>query len=87
MAVNMPIQGTAADVMKLAMIRVHRRMEGSDLHARLLLQVHDELMFETPESEIGDLKKIIYEEMPSALDLSVPLNVDVKTGYNWGDME
>ena len=87
MAVNMPIQGTAADIMKLAMIKVHGRMEESDLHARLLLQVHDELMFETPESEISELKKIVYDEMPSALDLSVPLNVDVKIGYNWGDME
>ena len=91
MAVNMPIQGTAADIMKLAMIRVHRRLEESDLKAKMLLQVHDELMLEVPRKETEALTQIIYDEMPSALegyaDLAVPLKVDIKTGYTWGDME
>ena len=86
-AVNMPIQGTAADIMKLAMIRMHRRMGETALRARMLLQVHDELVFEVPVGEVETLKEIIYQEMPSALELTVPLNVDIKTGYTWGDLE
>ena len=94
MAVNMPIQGTAADIMKLAMIRVDRRMHEEQMRSRLLLQVHDELMFEAPDDEIGPLREMVLEEMPSALqeipwgpEFSVPLTVEVKTGNNWGDME
>ena len=91
MAINMPIQGTAADIMKLAMIRVHRRLEDSDLEARMLLQVHDELMFEAPRDEVQALSEIAYDEMPNALEgyakLAVPLKVDVKMGLTWGDME
>ena len=90
-AVNMPIQGGAADIMKLAMIRVHHRMEESGLRARMLLQVHDELMFEVPSEEVEALQEIVYQEMPHALDglyaLNVPLKVDMKLGYTWGDME
>ena len=90
MAINMPVQGTAADIMKLAMIRVHRRMENSGLQARMLLQVHDELVFETAEDQLESLKDIVYEEMPNALDgyaeMSVPLKVDTKVGSTWGDM-
>ena len=94
MAINMPIQGTAADIMKLAMIRVARRMEEEKLRSRLLLQVHDELMFETPDDEVEPLRELLLEEMPSALkempsapEFLVPLTVEVKTGSNWGDME
>ena len=87
MAVNMPIQGTAADAMKLAMIRVYRRMEKEALKARMLLQVHDELVFEVPVEEVDVLKDVVYQEMPEALKLAVPLMVDVKTGYTWGDLE
>ncbi len=91
MAINMPVQGTAADIMKLAMIRVHRRLEDSDLQARMLLQVHDELVFEASESELDSLKDIVYDEMPNALEgyaeMSVPLKVDTKVGSTWGDME
>ena len=86
-AVNMPIQGGAADVMKLAMIRVHRNLEESGLQARMLLQVHDELMFEAPAGEVDALQEIVLQEMPNALEMSVPLKVDVKKGYNWGEME
>ena len=87
MAINMPIQGTAADIMKLAMIRVARRMEEQKLRANLLLQVHDELMFEAPDDEIEPLRELVMQEMPGAMELSVPLTVEVKTGSNWGDME
>ncbi len=86
-AVNMPIQGGAADIMKLAMIRVHRRIQESALQAKMLLQVHDELLFEVPAGEVDDLRELVLEEMPRALEMNVPLNVDFKTGYNWGDME
>ncbi len=90
MAINMPVQGTAADIMKLAMIRVHRRMEDSDLEAKMLLQVHDELVFEASEDQLDALKEIVYEEMPNALEgyaeMSVPLKVDTKAGATWGDM-
>ena len=86
-AVNMPIQGSAADIMKLAMIRVHRRIEDTALRARMLLQVHDELLFEVPSDEVEALQEVVYQEMPSALELAVPLNVDVKTGNTWGDLQ
>ena len=86
-AVNMPIQGSAADIMKLAMIMVHNRLHDEALRTRMLLQVHDELMFEVPLQEVDAVKQIVYQEMPRALELAVPLQVDVKTGYNWGDLE
>ena len=86
-AVNMPIQGAAADIIKLAMIRVHSRLQEEALRARMLLQVHDELVFEVPIEEVEPLKEIVYQEMPRALELTVPLKVDVKMGYNWGDLE
>ena len=86
-AVNMPIQGGAADIMKLAMIRVHQRLQEAGLKARMLLQVHDELMFEVLAGEVEDLKELVHQEMSHALEMSVPLKVDVKTGYTWGDME
>ncbi|PKB64521.1 MAG: DNA polymerase I [SAR202 cluster bacterium Io17-Chloro-G2] len=91
MAINMPIQGTAADIMKLAMIKVQRRLDEGDLRAKMLLQVHDELVFEAPREELEALKQLVYDEMPSALDaylnLDVTLKVDVKWGDTWGDME
>ena len=86
-AVNMPIQGGAADIMKLAMIRVHKKLNESGLRTRLLLQVHDELMFEAPMDEVDAATDLALEEMSNAMDMSVPLKVDVKTGHNWGDLE
>ena len=86
-AVNMPIQGGAADIMKLAMIRVHHCIEEASLRTRMLLQVHDELMFEVPMEEVDTMKEIVHREMSHALELTVPLKVDVKVGYTWGDME
>ena len=86
-AVNMPIQGGAADIVKLAMIRVHRRIDEAALRTRMLLQVHDELVFEVPAEEVDTLQEIVHQEMPSALELAVPLKVDIKMGYTWGDLE
>ena len=87
MAVNMPIQGTAADVIKLAMVSIDQRMQELDMRSRMILQVHDELIFETPQDEIDDLKELVLDLMPAALELAVPLKVELKTGANWGDLE
>ena len=84
-AVNMPIQGTAADIMKIAMIKMHDRITGANMRTRMILQVHDELIFETPQEEINTMKIIIDEEMPTAMNLLVPLKIDIKQGYTWGD--
>ena len=86
MAINMPIQGTAADIMKLAMIRVHRRLEEEKLQAKMLLQVHDELVFEVPQEELEAIKELVFDEMPAALELDATLKVDAKWGPTWGDM-
>ena len=86
-AANMPIQGGAADIMKLAMIKVHRGIGEAGLKARMLLQVHDELMFEVPVGEVEAVQDVVYQEMPNALELTVPLVVEVKKGYTWGDLE
>lgn len=83
-AINHPIQGTAADIMKLAMIRVYWRLRESGLRARLLLQVHDELVFEVPDEEVAALQELVVGEMSSAYRLVVPLKVDVKVGRTWG---
>ena len=80
MAINMPIQGTAADIMKLAMIRVHRRLEEEKLQAKMLLQVHDELVFEVPQEELEAIKELVFDEMPAALELDATLKVDAKWG-------
>ena len=86
MAINMPIQGTAADIIKIAMIRIQQRIDADRLSARMIIQVHDELIFELPQHELAPLKAIIMELMPSALPLDVPLEVELKSGVNWGDM-
>ena len=83
MALNTPIQGTAADIIKLAMVRVANRLEKEGLAARLILQVHDELIVECPESEAELAARLLKEEMESAASLSVPLTADVNQGKNW----
>jgi DNA polymerase-1 len=85
MAVNTPIQGTAADLIKMAMLRIHERLEGEALGARMLLQVHDELVFEVPEGDAGKTGSFISEVMESVMDLKVPLVVDVGWGKNWAE--
>lgn len=84
-AVNMPIQGTQADMIKIAMIAIHRRLREEQLQARMVLQVHDELVFELPEAELDAVRPIIEEEMVRALPLDVPVEVDIDVGDNWLD--
>ena len=86
MAVNMPIQGTAADIIKIAMIGIQRRLDALAMRSRMIIQVHDELIFEAPLDELDRLKAIVMEIMPSAIPLDVPLDVELKSGANWGDM-
>ena len=86
MAINMPIQGTAADIMKIAMRRVYDRLAAEGLHARVLLQVHDELVAEVPRTEVERVAALLVTEMSSAYTLDVPLVVDVRTGDNWDEM-
>jgi DNA polymerase-1 len=84
-AVNAPIQGSAADVIKLAMIRVHKAMKSMDLKSKMLLQVHDELVFDVHESEIDAMKDLVKREMEAAVDLVVPMEVEIEVGDNWLD--
>ena len=86
-AVNTPMQGTAADLIKLAMIELDRRLLASDLTSRMILQVHDELLFEAPESEIAQLTSLVKEVMEGVHKLRVPLLIDRKVGANWRDMK
>ncbi|MGC2658278.1 MAG: DNA polymerase I [Bryobacteraceae bacterium] len=84
-AVNTPLQGTAADLIKVAMIRIARTLEREQMQSRMLLQVHDELVFEAPPAETDALKTLVKREMESVYDLNVPLVVDVGAGKNWRD--
>jgi DNA polymerase-1 len=82
-AMNTPIQGTAADVIKLAMIRMQERMREKGMRSRMLLQVHDELVFEVPEEELAIMQKLVPEVMENAIELNVPLKADVSYGRSW----
>jgi DNA polymerase-1 len=82
-AINMPIQGTAADMIKLAMIRLDEEILQRKRRSRMLLQVHDELVFEVPAAEVEEFQKVVVEKMQTALPLTVPVRVDVGTGRNW----
>ncbi|MCD7807149.1 MAG: DNA polymerase, partial [Lachnospiraceae bacterium] len=82
-AMNSPIQGTAADIMKIAMIKVWRRLKEAGLESRLILQVHDELVIETKESEVEQVREILYDSMKHAAKLKVELEVDLHTGATW----
>ncbi|MBC8429393.1 MAG: DNA polymerase I, partial [Dehalococcoidia bacterium] len=87
MAINMPVQGTSADIIKVAMINLDREIDKRQLKSKLLLQVHDELIFEVPEAELEEMRQLVPEIMSTALELSIPLKVGIKTGTNWGEME
>ncbi len=87
MAINMPVQGTSADIIKVAMINLCREMGKQRLKSKLLLQVHDELVFEVPEEELEIMRHLVSEIMTTAFKLSVPLKVDTKIGDNWGEMK
>jgi len=84
-AMNMPIQGTAADIIKLAMVRVHRALRDGGFKAKLILQIHDELIIDCPAEEARRVEKLLAEHMEGVLDLAVPLRADVKTGHSWYD--
>jgi len=86
-ALNSPLQGTAADLIKLAMIAIHKRLREEKLQAQMILQVHDELLFEAPAKEKVALEKLVQEEMEGVHQLEVPLVVEVCSGPNWRDME
>ena len=81
------IQGSAADLIKRAMILVDRAIREAGLRARMLLQIHDELVFEAPDEEIPRLAEIVRREMTTALDLNVPIEVDLAVGPNWLDVK
>jgi len=84
-ALNTPIQGSAADIIKLAMIIVYNRLKEEKLEAKLILQVHDELIIESPKCEVEKVKVLLVEEMERATKLNVPLKVDMKSGHSWYD--
>jgi len=84
-AVNTPIQGTAAEIIKLAMIGIHRRLKAEGLRSRMVLTIHDELLFDARRDEVDALKALIVAEMEGAMELKVPLKVEVGLGDNWLD--
>ncbi|HEU4758589.1 MAG TPA: DNA polymerase I [Dehalococcoidia bacterium] len=91
-AINMPVQGTAADIIKIAMNRLDAEMERRRLRSLMILQIHDELMFECPEDELETMRALVLDIMPKSMDLqgmemAVPLKIDTKVGRNWGEME
>jgi DNA polymerase I len=85
LAINSPIQGTAADVIKIAMINIGKELKGNNLRGRMILQVHDELLFELPANEVDTIKRIVQQEMESVIVLAVPLKVDIHYGKNWAE--
>ena len=87
MAVNLPVQGTAADLMKLAMVHVAANLPKVSAKTRMIMQVHDELVFEVPTAHVAKVAELVKREMEQALKLNVPIVVDVKTGANWAEME
>ncbi|MBI3644820.1 MAG: DNA polymerase I, partial [Acidobacteriales bacterium] len=86
-AVNTPLQGTAADLIKLAMIRIDEEIGKRGMKSRMTLQVHDELLFDVPKSEVDAMKRLVREQMENAHTLEVPLVVELGIGPNWRDMD
>jgi DNA polymerase-1 len=85
-AINTPIQGSAADIIKIAMIRIARRLRETKAHAQMIMQIHDELIFEIPDEEEDAVRRLVAGEMESVMALRVPLKVDVKSGRTWGEV-
>ena len=85
-AINMPIQGTAADIIKIAMINIDEQLKVLGMESKMILQVHDELIFEVPRQELQQLESLVGELMPSAVILDVPLEIEMKTGPDWGNL-
>ena len=86
-AVNTPLQGTAADLIKIAMIRIDAALRERNLKSRMTLQVHDELVFEVPEKEVETMRTLVRDQMEQVHPLTVPLQVEVGAGKNWRDLE
>ena len=84
-AINTPVQGTAADLIKLAMVRIHRELAARKLRTRMVLQVHDELLFDVPRDEEPAVRELVRAAMVGAMDLGVPLEVEIGSGANWLD--
>jgi DNA polymerase-1 len=85
-AINTPIQGSAADLIKIAMIRIYRRIKEEGLKTKMIMQVHDELVFEAPDDEVAQTERMVKEEMEGVMDMVVPLKVSVARGRNWGEI-
>jgi DNA polymerase-1 len=85
MAINTPVQGTAADMIKVAMVNIVKKLRNEKLKSVLIIQVHDELVFECPQNEVEEIKKILEEEMVNAIPLKVPVKVDIGIGKNWAE--
>ena len=81
--INMPIQGTAAEMIKLAMIAIHEKLSAKQFNAKMILQIHDELLFEVPDSELPEVRELVVSEMEKALPLDVPVVVDCGVGESW----
>ncbi len=86
-AINAPVQGTAADIMKLAMLKVAPALKEAGLKAKMLLQVHDELVFECPREEVQETARVVQKAMADAYPLSIPLSTEARCGVNWGEMK
>ncbi len=84
-AVNAPLQGSAADIIKVAMVNIHRRLIDEGLKSKMIMQVHDELVFEIPEGELDLMKRLVAEEMEGVVELKAPLVVDIGIGANWAE--
>jgi DNA polymerase-1 len=84
-AINMPIQGTASDIVKIAMLKVEEALRRENLEARMIMQIHDELLVEAPESETEAVSRILRREMENAVELDVPLTVEIGIADNWMD--
>ena len=83
MALNTPIQGTSADILKLAMIKIYKLLKEKNYKTKMLLQVHDELIFDVPNDELEEIKDLVKETMENIYKLSVPLKVSIEYGKNW----
>jgi DNA polymerase-1 len=86
MAINAPVQGTSADIIKVAMLEIYKWMHQETMTSKMLLQIHDELLFEVPEKELESMMRTVTTLMSKAIQLSVPLKITVKVGRNWGEM-
>jgi DNA polymerase-1 len=86
-AINMPVQGTSADIIKVAMVKLYQEMNKRQLKSKMLLQVHDELLFEVPLEELEEMRQLVTEIMSTALELCIPLKVDIKIGQNWAELK